>query len=490
VLFSDPVFLFAFLPLVVVVHALVPRWLGNAWLLVASLGFYAWGEGELVLVLAGSIGVNHLLGRALVRARGRASASKSSTGTQDAARDRTLVAFAVALNLGLLVLYKYAGWLLGGLGDLTGLDALHAAAAWAERRLTLPLGISFFTFQAISFLLDIRRGDAEAPRGPLDFGVYIALFPQLVAGPIVRYRDLADQLRTRVLSLPGFAEGVRRFVQGLAKKVLVADVLGAPADSIFALEPHALTPALAWTGCACYTLQIYFDFSGYSDMAIGIGRMLGFTLPENFRHPYASRSITEFWRRWHISLSTWFRDYLYVPLGGNRRGPLRTYTNLWIVFLVCGLWHGAAWTFVLWGVFHGALLVVERMGLGHFLARAPRVVAQPLTIALVMIGWVFFRADSLADARALLAAMFGLTEIGPLARPVALYLDRYELSTLGVGALLSLPLAPAYFAWRARTRPRSLLLDSGEALVTLGLALAAAVGLAAQTSTPFLYFRF
>ncbi|MEM8713080.1 MAG: MBOAT family O-acyltransferase, partial [Planctomycetota bacterium] len=314
--FSQPTFLFAFLPLVLGVHLVAPRWARNAFLLLASLGFYAWGEGGLVLLLAGSALAAQFVGTRVARA---------GPGTPEA---RRWLGAGIALHLGLLAVFKYAGWLTGG-----------------RVAIDLPLGISFFTFQAISFLIDVYRRDAEPPRRATDFALYLALFPQLVAGPIVRYRDLARDVAERTLASSDFAEGVRRFVFGLSKKVLIADVLSHTADSVFALGPESLAPAVAWIGVAAYTLQIYFDFSGYSDMAIGIGLMLGFHLPENFRHPYASGSITEFWRRWHISLSTWFRDYLYIPLGGNRLGPARTYLNLWAVFLLCGLWHGAAWTF-------------------------------------------------------------------------------------------------------------------------------------------------
>jgi len=478
VLFSQPAFLFAFLPLVVGVHLVLPRALGNAWLLLASLVFYAWGEGAYVGLLVASLAANHVFGRLVARAQARGRSG------------RGVVALAAAANLALLFTFKYAAWLLAELAAAPGLAALAEPAAWAERHLALPLGISFYTFQALSFVLDVARRDAAAPRSPLDFGVYLALFPQLVAGPIVRYRDVAEQLRTRTVALAGFAEGVRRFTFGLAKKVLVADVLGGVADDVFALDGAARSPSLAWVGIVCYTLQIYFDFSGYSDMAIGLGRMLGFTFPENFLYPYVSRSVTEFWRRWHISLSTWFRDYLYVPLGGNRRGRARTYTNLVIVFVLCGLWHGAAWTFVVWGLFHGALLIAERAGLRGLLDRAPRVVATAFTLGSVMLGWVVFRADDLPHALEYLGALFGLAGGGPLAHTVALHVDRYELTTMFAGALFAAPLHPTFLAWRARRASGTLGLDLLESSATLALGALAAMALADQTSTPFLYFRF
>ncbi len=303
----------------------------------------------------------------------------------------------------------------------------------------------------------------------------------------MRYRDLAAALRERTIHSLRFAEGARRFIFGLAKKVLIADVLAGPADSIFALSAggEGLGPALAWVGCLAYTLQIYFDFSGYSDMAIGIGLMLGFRLPENFLHPYASGSVTEFWRRWHISLSTWFRDYLYVPLGGNRRGPLRTYLNLTAVFLLCGLWHGAAWTFLLWGAYHGGLLVIERLGGARALERAPRAARVAATLALVSVGWVPFRAESLGAAGDMLRAMFGRT--GALVHPIALHVDPRELWTFALGALLAFPVVPAL---RRRVSTRPALAELGASTWALALLLLAIVAISGQTHSPFLYFRF
>ncbi|MFT5731589.1 MAG: alginate O-acetyltransferase complex protein AlgI [Planctomycetota bacterium] len=461
--FSQPTFLFVFLPLVLGLHLLAPRWARNGLLLLASLGFYAWGEGGLVGLLIGSAAVNHWIGRRIVR-------------TEERAARRRWTAAGVAANLGLLVLFKYAGWLTGG------------ALAF-----DLPLGISFFTFQALSFLIDIERRDADPPRGLSDFALYLALFPQLVAGPIVRYRDLAAQIRERTVTSEAFAEGVRRFVFGLAKKVLIADTLAGPADTIFALSADALSPAVAWLGVAAYTLQIYFDFSGYSDMAIGIGLMLGFRLPENFRHPYASSSITEFWRRWHISLSTWFRDYLYIPLGGNRHGAVRTYLNLWVVFILCGLWHGAAWTFVLWGAYHGLLLVLERLGLGSLLKRAPRPFAVAVTVLLVAGGWVLFRAPDIAAAGEIYAALAG--RAGALAQPLALHVNGHVWTAVAVGVLLA---APVYPALESRWAESPLSNSSGAAtglraagaLATLALLLLTIFGISGQTHAPFLYFRF
>ena len=464
--FSQPTFLFVFLPLVLGLHLLCPKGIKNLFLLLASLGFYAWGEGELVALLLGSAAVNYFVCRRMVSGDpvGEGSAGEGSAGE----RRRRWMAIGVALNLALLVLFKYAGWLTGGALELE-----------------LPMGISFFTFQAISFLVDVHRRDAEAPRSPSDFALYLALFPQLVAGPIVRYRDLASQIKERTLSSGAFAEGVRRFVFGLAKKVLIADTLSGSVDSVFALSAEALSPAVAWLGVAAYTLQIYFDFSGYSDMAIGIGLMLGFRLPENFLHPYASRSITEFWRRWHVSLSSWFRDYLYIPLGGSRGGPVRTYLNLGIVFLLCGLWHGAAWTFVLWGAFHGLLLVVERLGVGRLLKRAPAALSIPFTVLMVALGWVLFRALDVQHALHVYAALAG--HAGALAQPLALHADAHVWTVMAAGVLLA---SPVYPALEKRLGGESPIARSFGAVCTLGLLALTVLVISGQTHSPFLYFRF
>lgn len=481
-LFSHPTFLFLFLPVVVLVHLVLPgRW-RNAWVLLASLYFYAWGEGAMVVLLLGSIAANDLLGRAIVRAK------------REGRSDSRPVAIAVTFNAAVLVLFKYAAWLLDELRGLTGIpwvDAMtDAAADWSALHLNLPLGISFFTFQTISFILDLRRGDARPPRNLLDFGVFVSLFPQLIAGPIVRYQDLADQVYQREVRRAEFAEGIRRFVFGLAKKVLIADVLSGPVGTIFALDAPQMTVSLAWIGILAYALQIYFDFSAYSDMAIGLGRMMGFRLPENFNYPHISRSVTELWHRWHISLSRWFRDYLYVPMGGNRHGKVRTYFNLWFVFFFCGLWHGAAWTFVIVGVYYGTLLVIERMGFKSVLAQAPRPLQHAFTLVVMLVGWVPFRAENVGAAWQYWGAMFGFQDIGQLGHPVALHFDGHQLATLGAGLVFSVPLYPALLAWRARQRRPRLSLDLLESLALAALMGLTLVGLASQSSSPFLYFHF
>jgi alginate O-acetyltransferase complex protein AlgI len=341
-------------------------------------------------------------------------------------------------------------------------------------------------------VIDVHRRDVAVQKNPLDFALYVALFPQLIAGPIVRYVDVAREIRARSVDRARFALGVRRFVFGLGKKLLIADVLGRTADTIFALGPAELSTGSAWLGLVCYTLQIYFDFSAYSDMAIGLGHLLGFRFLENFDYPYVSASISEFWRRWHISLSTWFRDYLYIPLGGNRGGRGRTYRNLVIVFFLCGLWHGASWTFAAWGLYHGLFLVLERAGLGARLARWPRAVRHVYTLAIVMHGWVLFRAEGFTHAAQYLGALWGAGAPAS-ASPPALYADSLVKLVLVAGAVGSLPLFPALARWREQVAGGAglgALAELGRTAAYLVVLAVALLELAGGTFSPFIYFRF
>ncbi|HEV3141305.1 MAG TPA: MBOAT family O-acyltransferase, partial [Vicinamibacterales bacterium] len=348
-LFTQPSFLFLFLPILLAayfaqpsrVHAAYGNWL----LLVASVLFYASGGGNFTWLMLASIAFNYSMAIAVDRARGTPAA-------------RVAVGVAVAVNLVVLGILKYANFFADNVNTL--FLALGVRPLVVPRVL-LPIGISFFTFHAISYVVDVYRRDAVAQKSPVHAALYMLLFPQLIAGPIIRYREIADQLARRLVTLDTFAYGVRRFIVGLAKKVLIANVVAPTADAMFGMPIDRLSAAHAWLGLVCYTLQIYFDFSGYSDMAIGLGAMFGFRFPENFHWPYVAASVQEFWRRWHMSLSSWFRDYLYVPLGGSRLSPARTYVNLVAVFFLCGLWHGASWNFVVWGLWHGLFLVIERV---------------------------------------------------------------------------------------------------------------------------------
>ena len=399
------------------------------------------------------------------------------------------LAFAVGANLVVLVTFKYANFLGDNVNAL--LSSLHVRPL-AVPHVLLPIGISFFTFHAISYVVDVYRQDALAQKSPVHAALYLLLFPQLIAGPIIRYRDIAGQLATRVVTLEDVAAGVQRFVIGLGKKVLVANTVAGPADQIFTMPFNQLSAAHAWLGVACYTLQIYFDFSGYSDMAIGLGRIFGFRFPENFRWPYTADSVQDFWRRWHISLSSWFRDYVYVPLGGNRLSPEKTYRNLVLVFFLCGLWHGASWTFVLWGLYHGLFLVIERLGLAAAIRRLWAPLRHAYLLGVVMVGWVFFRQDTLTGALAFLKAMVGWGSAEPTPFLATWYLTpELYLALLG-GILGSLPVGPALTAWRERRRQTAVSWSVMFASIAVtGLILVASVlQIAARTYNPFIYFRF
>ncbi len=362
----------------------------NHVLFASSLIFYIWGEGEFVYLLLGTILITFLFGHLLENSHGR---------------NRIIfLVVGVVLNLLPLFIFKYMNFALKALGPIL---VMANRPPLPQHPLHLPAGISFFTFQAISYLVDIYRQAVPAERRLLNCGLYIAMFPQLIAGPIIRYHDIAQQLKQRIISLRGFAYGAERFVFGLAKKVLLADFLGTKADQLFSIPVHEITTGEAWLGAICFSLQIYYDFSGYSDMAIGLGSMFGFQFPENFRYPYISTSIREFWRRWHISLSTWLRDYLYIPLGGNRRGTTRTLVNLLLVFLLCGLWHGANWTFVAWGLWHGFFLVLERIMPFRQNNIFQKISGWMYAFFVVLIGWVLFRSRDMATAWQYLTAMFG-----------------------------------------------------------------------------------
>jgi alginate O-acetyltransferase complex protein AlgI len=478
--FSSPTFLFAFLPAVLACTFAAPRSWRNAVLLTASLGFYAWGEQELVLLMLASITGNFAFGLGVDRSASRAAA-------------RRWVGVAVAFNLALLVVFKYTGFLGANLN--AGLAAAGLPAVPLPE-ITLPIGISFFTFQALSYVIDVYRGHAPVQRSPLRFALYIALFPQLIAGPIVRYHDLAMQLAVRRTTRAGLAYGIRRFVAGLAKKVLIANTVAEVADAVFAFDAAEITPALAWLGILCYAIQIYFDFSGYSDMAIGLGAMFGFGFLENFNYPYVARSITEFWRRWHISLSTWFRDYLYVPLGGNRGTAGRTYRNLLIVFLLCGLWHGASWSFVVWGLWHGGLLIGERVGGRRWVEALPAFLRWAYVWFAVLVGWVFFRAETLPEAVRYLGAMAGVGNPGAI-HAATHHWNLAVAAALAIGFVGSAPLVPWVEARLAalrdaggRARLLGIAADALTQIALVALLILSAMWLAAGTHNPFIYFRF
>jgi len=481
--FSSPLFLFLFLPVVLTVYFLLPGLRArNSWLLLVSLFFYAWGEISFVLLLLVSTLLNFQLG-------------KWVDASTDLAQRKKAVAVAVVVNVGFLAFFKYAGLVVTSLNaPLTWLGF----ASLPVPHLALPIGISFFTFHALSYIIDIYRRKWRAARDPRDVALYIFFFPQLVAGPILRWNAIAPQLTRRHFDRAQFAEGVRRFVGGFAKKMIVANAVALPADQIFALPAGELSAPVAWLGVACYTVQIYFDFSGYSDMAVGLGKMFGFEFLENFNFPYTAQSIKDFWRRWHISLSSWFRDYVYIPLGGNRVSVGHNHLNLLAVFFLCGLWHGASWTFVAWGLFHGGFLVLEKTAWGDTLARLPRALRHLYTIFVVMLGWVLFRADTFAGAAHFFGALFGAAPAGTV-QPWHRYTSKEVITALGLGAAFSLPLwagvknAGARIGGRLPPAAREIYLVLGqllEVVAVVALLLISAAWLAGGTYNPFIYFRF
>jgi alginate O-acetyltransferase complex protein AlgI len=469
VVFTAPIFLFGFLPFFLVLSALLPTRLANPLTLVFSVLFYAWGEPVFVFVAVGSA----LLDLVVVRLM---------AASADPRRRRWLAGFGVAVNLGVLGYFKYASFAAGvGRSLATAAFGVSLPPLFA---IALPIGVSFIVFEKITYIVDVYRG-VGAPAGRIrDYLLYVFLFPKLLAGPIVKYHDIVDQLGARQRRLHDWTEGVTRFAIGLAKKVLLADTVAELADVAFAADGTPVGFRLAWLGALAFSLQIYFDFSGYSDMAIGLARVMGFRLMENFDRPYLSVGFGEFWRRWHISLSTWIRDYLYVPLGGNRVSSLRLYLNLWICFLASGLWHGAAWTFVVWGAYQGCFLTLERLGLGRVLMRLPRAIGVLATFLAVTVGWVLFRAPDLAAAAGYLAAMVQPRAPG---RFVLVTLDQWCALAVGL-AICLLPALPHFQACRAPASPTpALALRMALALPLLVLTVGKAMTV---TYNPFLYFRF
>ncbi|MEX2579930.1 MAG: MBOAT family O-acyltransferase [Verrucomicrobiales bacterium] len=470
--FSSHIFLFYFLPFALLVYYATPSRGRALSLTLLSYLFYGWWNPWFAPLMLGSTLIDYACGRTI-------AAPGQSRGKRKAA---TIV--SVVANLGILGFFKYAVFVSENLGwgfGLLGLDA--PADPDFLSRIVLPVGISFYTFQSMSYSIDLYRGHAKPARNLVDFACYVSMFPQLVAGPIVRYGSVAGQLRERTHSLEGFVAGFTRFNYGFARKILLANPMGEIADLCFEAGDGSLTCLLAWTGALAYAFQIYFDFSGYSDMALGLGRMLGFRFPENFASPYKARSLTDFWRRWHISLSSFLRDYLYIPLGGNRKGRARTYVNLVTVMLIGGLWHGAQWTFVVWGGLHGLGLAVERWWRERTGIALPGWIAGPATFAVLLITWVFFRAESLEVALRYLAVMSGVAESDPSAAVLSAVVFRpFHLVMLGASAVAAWWL-PNTGEFLKRVTGWKILL--GLILLALGVR---AMGL--QGFNPFLYFQF
>lgn len=469
-LFTSPVFLFIFLPFVIIIYFLTPKKYRNLILLISSLIFYAWGEQEIVVIMLVSIVTDYLAGKIIYSGRKKIG-----------------LILSISINLLMLTIFKYFSFIVDNLNVL--LDTLGAPILFTNGtpEISLPIGISFFTFQTMSYTIDVYYGKAEHSKNIIDFGTYVTLFPQLIAGPIVKYVDISEQLKERNIDLSDLSIGIERFIIGLSKKLIFANYFGLISDTTFnRYEVWDLSSGAAWLGMICYTLHIYFDFSGYSDMAIGLSRIFGFKINENFNYPYISRSIKEFWRRWHISLSTWFRNYLYIPLGGNRISTVRTYQNLLIVFFVTGLWHGAAWNFIVWGMFHGLFLIIERVFLGDLLAKIPKFFSFAYTLIVVIVGWVFFRVESMAESLGIIKLMFVPTK-GKVNYDFLLTNEGYFLIPIGI--IFCTPLLPK-IKEKLKKYDQSSILNLLFKL-SLVILLLYNIGLiASQNYNPFIYFRF
>ena len=464
--FSSTIFLCVYLPLVLLGYYICPKKGRNLFLLIVSLVFYAWGEPKYVFLMMFSIVINYVFGLLMDKHR------------SDPKRMKLMLVLSVIIDLGLLSVFKYTDFIIRNVNAVfsTGFDLLNIA---------LPIGISFYTFQAMSYTIDVYRNDVRVQRNLIDFGMYITMFPQLIAGPIVRYSDVQDQLAERRVTTDDFSAGIMRFVVGLGKKVLLANQMGAVWSGIYALGGD-VSALMAWTGAAAYTFQIYFDFSGYSDMAIGLGRMFGFKFPENFRYPYESVSITDFWRRWHITLSTWFKEYLYIPLGGNRRGLARQALNLLIVWTLTGFWHGAGWNFVMWGLYYFLILFIEKLFLLKALDKLPKLLRHVYALLLIVIGWVIFASDDVSVLLPYLGSMFGAN--GALGG-----MDVYTLATKAVLIVIcciastELPKKLFLRCTGAMNEKAAFVLKSVLTLALLALSMVFLIG---DSYNPFLYFRF
>ena len=477
-LFSSPTFLYFFLPLALLLHWLSGKRIRNSILLTFSLIFYAWGEPKYVLVLMLSILLNWGVGRLF---------------SADIPKKNYILIAGCSANILLLVFFKYFGFLLG----IAGLSkTIEGYLSIEINSIHLPIGISFFTFQAISYLIDVYKGKVPPQKSLIDFGLYLSLFPQLIAGPIVRYTDVVVDIKKRIFRLSNLTDGFSRFIIGLSKKVLIANPAGELADQIFTSNYLDLSSQTAWIGVIAYTIQIFYDFSGYSDMAIGIGRMLGFRFPENFNYPYISKSIQEFWRRWHITLSTFFRDYVYIPLGGNRVSKIRIYSNILMVFLLTGLWHGASWNFIVWGLYHGFFLCLERLFLSSILKKSIALVSHIYTLSIVCIGWIIFRIEDIPAMTTYLARLVTTHPTGLSPHDIAAGNYAESMIAISLGAILSIPiiefiksrlLSLRLGSKRLISSSRNIFLESATVSILLLLCI---VKTSTAAYNPFIYFRF
>lgn len=462
--FSSLVFMFAYLPITLLAYYLVPRQGRNIFLFIVNLIFYGWGEPRLVLLMVFNIFFNYIGGWLVDKYRA------------DAKKKKLFLILTCVLDIGILAVFKYTGMIIETLNMLPFLNI-------PELQISLPIGISFYTFQTMSYVIDVYRDDAPVSKNFINFGTYVALFPQLIAGPIVRYRDVAEQLVNRRETLEMFTKGVKLFMVGLAKKVIIANTMGTLTTNIFATTDENGVVG-TWVGMIAYTFQIYFDFSGYSDMACGLGNMMGFEFLKNFNYPYIAKSITDFWRRWHISLSTWFKEYVYIPLGGNRKGVKRQILNLLIVWGLTGLWHGAAYNFVLWGLYYGLLLILEKFVLKKFLDRLPSFVQHIYTLFIIIIGWGLFYFTDVGQLGEFMVDLFNFGN--GICGDQAFNLIMSNLPMLIIAAVASTPLATMLYTRFEHTR----FMWIPETLYCMGVLAVSTASLVNQSYNPFLYFRF
>ena len=466
-------FLFLFLPLTLGIYYISPKKIKNTSLLIASLFFYAWGEPVYVFLMIFSIIVDYINGMKVEKYIDLNQKEKAFK----------VVILSAVINLLILCFFKYSDFLISNLNAVFNLNMKLL-------NLPLPIGISFYTFQTMSYTIDIYKGEAKAQHNILDFGAYVTLFPQLVAGPIVRYETVATQINTREHSLEKFAEGVNRLIIGLSKKVILSNQLAIVADGVFSSSISSLSFLEAWIGIICYTLQIYYDFSGYSDMAIGLGKMFGFDFLENFNYPYISQTVSEFWRRWHISLGSWFRDYVYIPLGGSRISKVKLYRNLFIVWLLTGVWHGANWTFIVWGLYFGFFIILERAFLDKILCKIPQLFRHFYLMFVVIVGWVFFRADNIEYALSFIQKMFLIGDVSFLNPRFYIYINDIKWILL-ISIIMSTPIVKnALEAFCRRNNSSEDVIGVAQTIMLSVLFLASIIILINVNYNPFLYFRF
>lgn len=466
-LFCSPIFVFAFLPLVFLINFKLPLKISNIFLTFMSLLFYAWGEPIYIILLLFSIIFNYIL--AILMMKGRR---------------KLLFIVCLIFNLGLLGVFKYTAFIVKTFFSVFNIN-------YAVPSISLPLGISFFTFQVMSYVIDVYKGRVEPQKSLLKLMLYISFFPQLVAGPIIKYKDIAPRLDKREITVQSTVSGIKRFIIGLSKKLLIANVFAVPADKIFSMPDGEVNIIIAWIGAISYVLQIYFDFSGYSDMAIGMGRMFGFDFMENFNYPYIARSVQDFWKRWHISLTSWFREYLYFPLGGNRKGRLRTGINRLTVFFFTGLWHGAAFTFIVWGLFHGLFLTLETYGFMKKASDKIRPLGHIYTLLVVTVGFVIFRSESLSQAFNLIGNMFGgFVFTQSMRAAVGLLINPLLLVSLCLAVVFSTPVMQILGARLESMKGHRTAVDTFSGVISLGLYLLCILNLSTSSYNPFIYFRF